>query len=125
MHDVRCASDIASAQSQELAGQDRQECAEVQDLYATGNCTEPAPDTTGLCSTPVLRSWKFVQENGFFSLKFREAENCRDKKTGRFFFFPKVEGSGKNSNAVKYHTLAFKSMASTEVLEEMSGGNGG
>jgi len=62
-HDIRCASDIASAQSQELAGQDRQECAEVQDLYATGNCTEPAPDTTGLCSTPVLRSWKFVQEN--------------------------------------------------------------
>ena len=63
VHDVRCASDIASAQSQELAGQDCQECAEVQDLYATGNCTEPAPDTTGLCSTPVLRSWKFVQEN--------------------------------------------------------------
>ena len=56
MHDVRCASDIASAQSQELAGQDRQECAEVQDLYATGNYIEPASGTTGLYSTPVLRT---------------------------------------------------------------------
>jgi hypothetical protein len=40
--------------AKKLAGQERQECAEVQDLYATGNCIEPAPDTTGLCSTPVL-----------------------------------------------------------------------
>jgi len=41
------------------------------------------------------------------SCMFREAENCRDKKTGMFFFFPK--GVVKIVIVVKYHTLAFKS----------------
>ena len=51
-------------------------------------------------------------------------KNCRDKKTGMFFFFPSW-GVVKIVMVVKYHTLAFKSMASPEVWDEMTGGDTG